>query len=45
MQRYVDLVSAKRGLAAVLHSGDPAYNALPAYFQEWLLPRARPGSK
>ena len=38
MQRYVDFISAKRGLAAALHSGDPAYNALPAYFQERLLP-------
>jgi hypothetical protein len=38
MQRYVDFISAKRGLAAALHSGDPAYHALPAYFQERLLP-------
>ena len=35
MQRYVDFISAKRGLAAALHSGDPAYSALPG-----LLPRA-----
>ena len=38
IQRYVDFISAKRGLAAALHSGDPAYSALPAYFQERLLP-------
>jgi hypothetical protein len=38
MQRFVDFIFAKRGLAAALHSGDPAYNALPAYFQERLLP-------
>jgi AcrR family transcriptional regulator len=38
IHRYVDFISAKRGLAAALHSGDPAYNALPAYFQERLLP-------
>jgi AcrR family transcriptional regulator len=38
IRRYVDFLSAKRGLAAALHSGDPAYNALPAYFQERLLP-------
>src|SRR5262249_16602104 len=36
--RYVELVAAKRGLAAALHSGDPAYDALPAYFQERLCP-------
>ena len=38
MQRFVDFISAKRGLAAALHSGDPAYNALPAYFDERLRP-------
>ena len=38
IQRYVDFISAKRGLAAALHSGDSAYNALPAYFRERLLP-------
>jgi AcrR family transcriptional regulator len=27
MQRYVDFIAAKRGLAAALHSGDPAYTA------------------
>jgi AcrR family transcriptional regulator len=38
IHRYVDFLSAKRGLAAALHSGDPAYNALPSYFKERLLP-------
>ena len=38
MQRYVEFLSAKRGLAAALHSGDSAYHALPAYFNERLLP-------
>lgn len=38
MQRYVDFIAAKRGLAAALHSGDPAYEALPLYFQKRLEP-------
>lgn len=38
MQRYVDFIAAKRGLAAALHSGDPAYDALPAYFEGRLRP-------
>lgn len=38
MQRYVDFIAAKRGLAAALHSGDPAYEALPAYFDKRLRP-------
>ncbi len=38
MQRYVDFISAKRGLSAALHSGDPAYEALPAYFDRRLRP-------
>jgi AcrR family transcriptional regulator len=38
MQRFVDFISAKRGLAAALHSGDPAYEALPAYFDKRLRP-------
>src|SRR5262249_48305594 len=38
MQRYVDFIAAKRGLAAALHSGDPAFDALPAYFQKRLPP-------
>jgi hypothetical protein len=31
-------VATKRGLAAALHSGDPAYSALPAYFMQRLEP-------
>jgi AcrR family transcriptional regulator len=38
MQRYVDFVSTKRGLATALHSGDPAFNSLPAYFEARLCP-------
>jgi hypothetical protein len=37
----VDFIAAKRGLAAALHSGDPAYDALPAYFDERLRPAVR----
>ncbi len=38
MQRYVDLISTKRGLAVVLNSGVPAYETLPAYFEKRVLP-------
>jgi AcrR family transcriptional regulator len=38
MQRYVDFIATKRGLAAALHSGDPAYSALPHLFNTRLLP-------
>jgi len=38
MQRYVDFISTKPGLAAALHSGDPAYVALPVYFSKRLEP-------
>jgi len=38
LQRYVDFISAKRGLATALHSGDPAYDTLPAYFLKRLRP-------
>lgn len=38
MQRYVDFVATKRGLAKALHSGDPAYSALPGLFNTRLLP-------
>lgn len=38
IQRYVDFIATKRGLASALHSGDPAYSALPGYFNERLLP-------
>lgn len=32
LQRFTEFVATKRGLAAALHSGDPAFEALPAYF-------------
>ncbi len=38
MQRYVDLIGTKRGLAAALHSGDPAFAPLPAYFRKRMRP-------
>jgi AcrR family transcriptional regulator len=41
MQRYADFIAAKRGLAAALHSGDPAFKILPAYFQKRLEPALR----
>lgn len=41
LYRYLEFVSAKRGLAAALHSGDPAYSALPAYFDKKLRPALR----
>jgi AcrR family transcriptional regulator len=31
--RFTDFVSTKRGLAQALHSGDPAFDELPAYFR------------
>jgi AcrR family transcriptional regulator len=41
MQRYAAFLATKRGLAAALHSGNPAYEGLPAYFQRRLLPAFR----
>ncbi len=41
MQRYAGFISTKRGLAAALHSGDPAFDALPDYFQRRFLPALR----
>jgi AcrR family transcriptional regulator len=38
VERYVDFLATKRGLAAALHSGDPAYEVLPAYFEKRLQP-------
>ncbi|HEY5225065.1 MAG TPA: helix-turn-helix domain-containing protein [Microbacteriaceae bacterium] len=38
LQRYTGFVATKQGLAAALHSGDPAYNALPIYFEDRLGP-------
>ena len=36
LHRLMDFVGAKRGLATALHSGDPAYAALPGYVMERL---------
>ncbi len=41
MQRYVDFIGTKRGLAAALHSGDPAYDPLPGHFDQRLRPALR----
>jgi AcrR family transcriptional regulator len=38
LRRYTEFVATKRGLAAALHSGDPAYGALPGYFRQHLEP-------
>ncbi len=38
LQRYTEFVATKHGLAAALHSGDPAFNSLPTYFQQHLGP-------
>ena len=35
---YTAFVATKRGLATALHSGDPAFDALPGYFWERLGP-------
>lgn len=41
MQRYAAFIATKRGLAMALHSGNPAFDTLPAYFQERLQPALR----
>ncbi|MEK5056847.1 TetR family transcriptional regulator [Paenibacillus sp. FSL H7-0326] len=38
MQRYLDFIATKRGLAAALHSNDPAYETLPVCFVKELSP-------
>ncbi len=38
LRRYTEFVATKRGLAAALHSGDPAFEALPGYFMGRLAP-------
>lgn len=37
IDRYIDLIATKR-LAAALNKDDPAYDGLPAYFEERLIP-------
>ena len=41
MQRYAAFIATKRGLATALHSGNPSFDALPAYFQQRLQPALR----
>lgn len=38
VQRYTEFLATKRGLASALHSGDPAFEALPDYFLAHLEP-------
>jgi AcrR family transcriptional regulator len=38
LHRYTEFVGTKRGLASALHSGDPAFDALPGYFMTRLEP-------
>jgi AcrR family transcriptional regulator len=38
LRRYTSFIATKRGLAAALRSGDPAFDALPAYFRQHLEP-------
>lgn len=41
LQRYTEFVATKRGLAAAIHSGDPAYSGLRAYFEDHVGPELR----
>ncbi len=41
LERFTDLVGTKRGLAAALHSGDPAYDDLPQRLLDRLEPAFR----
>ena len=41
MQRYALFIATKRGLATALHSGNPVFDSLPAYFAERLEPALR----
>lgn len=38
LRRYTSFIATKRGLAAALHSGDPAFEGLPGYFKQHLVP-------
>ncbi|GAA1932060.1 TetR/AcrR family transcriptional regulator [Streptantibioticus ferralitis] len=38
LRRFASFIATKRGLSAALHSGDPAYDSLPAYFQQRFVP-------
>jgi AcrR family transcriptional regulator len=41
MQRYAAFIGTKRGLATALHSGNPAFDTLPTYFDKRLRPALR----
>lgn len=41
IQRFAAFIATKRGLAPALHSGNAAYETLPAYFEQRLLPALR----
>jgi AcrR family transcriptional regulator len=41
MQRYAAFIAIKRGLATALHSGNPAFDTLRAYFEQRLQPALR----
>jgi AcrR family transcriptional regulator len=41
MQRYAAFIATKRGLASALHSGNAAFDTLPAYFHSRLVPALR----
>lgn len=41
VQRYAGFIATKRGLAKALHSGDPSFDTLPAYFDQRLRPAFR----
>jgi AcrR family transcriptional regulator len=38
LHRYTEFLATKRGLATALHSGNPAFDALPGYFMQRLGP-------
>jgi len=38
LQRYAAFMATKRGLAAALHSGNPAFDNLPNYFNQQIKP-------
>ncbi len=38
LRRFTRFVATKRGLATALHSGDPAFASMPAYFEEHVGP-------
>ncbi|GGD79722.1 TetR/AcrR family transcriptional regulator [Microbacterium murale] len=40
-ERFARFVATKRGFASALHSGDPAYQPLPAYFFGTLAPKVQ----